>query len=125
MLANRAVETCLYEHRDRNFFSCSHSQRVCRANVTHVGCVFSPNGPFDPGPIGLQDEEWTEPALGHIVPTFECGAKANTCDVTFEDETVTTDDHGVVDKDDTDEEWRWECRSDNGTVRQCSLSKGG
>ena len=28
-----------------------------------------------------------------------------------------------VDKDDTDEEWRWECHSDNGTVRQCALPK--
>ena len=64
-------------------------------------------------------------ALGYLLPTFECGATANTCDVAFEDETVTTDDHGVADKADTELEVRWECRSDNGTVRQCSLPKSG
>ena len=35
------------------------------------------------------------------------------------------DDHGVADKADTELEVRWECRSDNGTVRQCSLPKRG
>lgn len=123
-LANRAPETCLYEHRDRNFFSCRHSQRTCRASITHVGCLPSLGGPINP-PLDFQDEEvWSEAAHGYIVPIFECGTKANTCSVTFEDETVTTDDYGVVDKDDTDEERRWECHSDNGTVRQCSLPKG-
>ena len=76
--------------------------------------------------IGLQDEEeWDDYEHGYILADFECGAKANTCEVEFEDETVTTDDHGVVDKDDTDGEWRWECHSDNGTVRQCSALKDG
>ena len=79
-----------------------------------------------PGPIGFEDEEeWTEYAHGYLLPTFECGAKTNTCDIEFEDETATTDDYGVVDKDDTEGEWRWECHSDNGTVRQCSASKDG
>ena len=68
--------------------------------------------------------DWRRAAPGYILPNFECGAKANTCTVEFEDETVTTDDYGVVDKDDTDDEWRWECHSDNGTVRQCALPKG-
>ena len=35
------------------------------------------------------------------------------------------DDYGVAAKDDAGTEWRWECRSDNGTVRQCSLPKSG
>ena len=126
-LANRPAETCLYEHRDRSIFGCSHRQFTCRAKITHVGCVFSPGGqPFDPGPIGFgDDEEWTDYAHGYILPTFECGAQANTCDVAFEDETVTTDEYGVADRDDTESEWRWECRSDNGTVRQCALPKEG
>ena len=68
--------------------------------------------------------DWRRAAPGYILPNFECGAKANTCTVEFEDETVVTDDYGVVDKDDTDDEWRWECHSDNGTVRQCTLPKG-
>ena len=123
-LANRGPELCLYEHRDRRLFDCRHSQRTCRATITHVGCVLSLGGPVTP-PIDFQDEEvWTNHAPGYILPNFECGAKANTCTVEFEDETVTTDDYGVVDKDDTDGEWRWECHSDNGTVRQCTLPKG-
>lgn len=122
-LVNRAPETCLYEHRDRQFFSCSHSQRTCRASITHVGCVLSLGGPIVPPPYFQDEEGWSEPAHGYILPNFECGAKANTCTVAFEDETVTTADYGVVDKDDTDEERRWECHSDNGTVRQCSLPK--
>ena len=85
--------------------------------------MLSLGGPVTP-PIDFQDEEvWTDHAPGYILPNFECGAKANTCTVEFEDETVTTDDYGVVDKDDTDAEWRWECHSDNGTVRQCALPK--
>ena len=109
---------------DRRIFDCRHSQRTCRATITHVGCVLSLGGPVTP-PIDFQDEEvWTNHAPGYILPNFECGAKANTCTVEFEDETVTTDDYGVVDKDDTDAEWRWECHSDNGTVRQCALPKG-
>ena len=123
-LANRGPELCLYEHRDRRLFDCRHSQRTCRATITHVGCVLSLGGPVTP-PIDFQDEEvWTNHAPGYILPNFECGAKANTCTVEFEDETVTTDDYGVVDKDDTDGEWRWECHSDNGTVRQCAVPKG-
>ena len=90
-----------------------------------------PARPTSSAPLGgpvtppIEDEEvWTNHAPGYILPNFECGAKANTCTVEFEDETVTTDDYGVVDKDDTDGEWRWECHSDNGTVRQCALPKG-
>ncbi len=124
-LANRPAETCQYEERDRSILGCAHRQRTCRATITHVGCVFSP-GADEPGPIGFgDDEEWSEHAHGYILPTFECGAKANTCDVAFDDETVTTDDYGVAAKDDAGTEWRWECRSDNGTVRQCSLPKSG
>ena len=127
-LRNQAVDTCLYEHRDRYLgLLCKSSQRTCRPDITRVGCVFSlgPDPDPIPGPIAHQDEdEWSDYEHG-IVPTFECGAKANTCDVEFEDETVTTDDHGVVDKEDTNDEWRWECHSDNGTVRQCSASKDG
>ena len=63
--------------------------------------------------------------LGSLLPTFECGTVENTCDVTFEDETITTNDHGVVDKEDTATQALWECRSDNGTVRQCSMPKAG
>ena len=122
-LANRGPEICLYEHRDRSILGCRHNQRVCRATITHVGCVLSLGGPVTP-PVDFQDEEvWTKPAHGYILPNFECGTEANTCTVEFEDETVVTDDYGVVDKDDTDEEWRWECHSDNGTVRQCALPK--
>ena len=121
---NRAPAFCLYEHRDRSIFGCSHKQRVCRATITHVGCVLSLGGPVTP-PVDFRDEEvWTKPAHGYILPTSECGTEANTCTVEFEDETVVTDDYGVVDNDDTDEEWRWECHSDNGTVRQCALPKG-
>ena len=38
---------------------------------------------------------------------------------------VTMDDYGEVDKVDTETEMRWECRSDSGTVRQCSPPKSG
>lgn len=44
-------------------------------------------------------------------------------EVAFEDETLVSDDYGVVDKADTPESQLWECHSDNGTVRQCSLPK--
>lgn len=57
-LADRPLETCLYEHRDRSILGCSHQQRTCRARITHVGCVFSP-GWTPPGPIGYEDDgEW-------------------------------------------------------------------
>ena len=48
-----------------------------------------------------------------------CGGRT----VTFGDEVETTTSHGVVDKADSLEHWLWECHSDNGTVRQCSLPK--
>jgi len=133
-----APETCRYEHRDRNWFNCKHQTRVCTAKVTEIGCLPSsggtapPTGPGEPGPGspdpgfgGHGEEEWSEPAAGYILPTFECGASPNSCDVAFEDETLTTTDYGVVHKTDTLEDWLWECHSDNGTVRQCSLPKGG
>ncbi len=136
--ADAPREICRYEHRDRNLFSCRHQTRICQARVTHVGCVssssttpgpFDPGpgdpGPGDPGPGGFSDDgDWSEPARGYLLPTFECGAAANTCTVAFEDETLVSDDYGVVDKADTPESQLWECHSDNGTVRQCSLPKG-
>lgn len=136
--ADAPREICRYEHRDRNLFSCRHQTRICQARVTHVGCVssssttpgpFDPGpgdpGPGDPGPGGFSDDgDWSEPARGYLLPTFECGAAANTCTVAFEDETLVSDDYGVVDKADTPESRLWECHSDNGTVRQCSLPKG-
>ena len=135
--ADAPREFCRYEHRDRNLFSCRHQTRVCQARVTHVGCVQSSDttpgpgdpgpgdpGPGDPGPGGFSDDEWSAPAKGYLLPTFECGATANTCTVAFEDETLVSDDYGVVDKADTAENHLWECHSDNGTVRQCALPKG-
>ena len=134
--SNVAPEICRYEHRDRSWFNCRHRTRVCRANVTHIGCVKSssvttpgsdrsPDRPGFPGPEGFGDEEWSDLASGYLLPTFECGTTPNSCDVAFEGEVLTTTDHGVVDKADTLADWVWECRSDNGTVRRCSLPKDG
>ena len=133
-----AQEFCLYEHRDRNLFRCSHSTRRCLAAVVEIGCVKSASttdpdpdpGPVNPrrpgpGPVGTGDEEWTDPEHGYIVPTFECGTVPNTCDVAFEGGTESTTGYGVVRKAGTPAEWAWECRSDNGTVRQCKLPRGG
>lgn len=76
-------------------------------------------------PAWLAPATWQSgPASARLHPAeLRVRSEANTCTVAFDDETATTDDYGVVNKDDTDEERRWECHSDNGTVLQCSLPK--
>ena len=120
-------ETCLYENRDRQFLSCRRKTRTCFADIVEVGCLFSITIDTNPdiGGAGEEEEVWSDYELGGLLPTFECGTVENTCDVTFGDETVTTNDYGVVDKEDTATQALWECHSDNGTVSQCSLPKAG
>ena len=97
------------------------------ATIAEIGCLPSAVAiaGTDPGPGGASDGEWSELALGYILSDFECGETPNSCTVTIGDEVETTTTHGVVDKEDSLENWLWECHSDNGAVRECSLPKDG
>ena len=123
--ANRAPETCLFEDRDRDWLiRCSHRTLVCRAGIAEAGCVFSPDFGPDPGltPLagGASGGGWSPPATGYVLATFECGGQAGACRVHGE---RIPDGYGTVDVDDTAAARRWECHSDNGTVRACSVPK--
>ncbi len=61
------------------------------------------------------------PYYGYITKTFECGSDENTCRVEFAEDDIVVGEYGAVDLEDTDDHRRWECHSDNGTVRQCRL----
>ena len=125
--SNTAQEYCFYETRDGSWLQCKHKTKVCFATITEIGCLPSAIAieGTDPGPGGASDGEWSELALGYILSDFECGETPNSCTVTIGDEVETTTTHGVVDKEDSLENWLWECHSDNGTVRECSLPKDG
>ena len=119
--ANTEPESCLYEHRDRNLWDCRHWTRTCRATVTEVGCFYTgfalPDLPFLDSPRPGSDYE-----RGYLLAPFQCGSEPDTCRVEIDDE-VLVGAEGVVDRDDTDEEHRWACRSDTGEVRECKKAK--
>ena len=123
--SNTAQEYCFYETRDGSWLQCKHKTKVCFATIAEIGCLPSAVAieGTDPGPGGASDGEWSELALGYILSDFECGETPNSCTVTIGDEVETTTTHGVEDKEDSLENWLWECHSDNGTVRECSLPK--
>ena len=59
---------------------------------------------------------------GYLLAPFQCGSEPDTCRVEIDDD-VLVGAEGVVDRDDTDEEDRWACRSDTGKVRECKKVK--
>jgi hypothetical protein len=59
---------------------------------------------------------------GHLPARFRCGSEPDTCRVEIGDE-VLVGAEGAVDRDDTDAEHRWACRSDTGEVRECGKAK--
>ena len=116
-----AVESCRYEHRDRNLWNCRHRTLICRATVTSVGCVYTgvidiPDPPLASPPDGGGYER------GYLLAPFLCGSAPDTCRVEIGDE-VLEGAEGVEDREDTDAERRWVCRSDTGEVRECSTGK--
>ena len=120
---NRATESCLYEHRDRDLWRCQHWTQTCRATVTQVGCVYTgvvippiiPPFPLASPPDGGYER-------GYLLAPFQCGSSPDTCRVEIGDE-VLEGSEGVEDRDDTDTEHRWACRSDTGEVRECGAEK--
>ena len=117
-----ATESCLYEHRDRNLWRCRHWTQTCRATVTEVGCVYTGFIPpiIPPFPLASPPDGGYE--RGYLLAPFQCGSAPDTCRVEIGDE-VLEGTEGVEDRDDTDAEHRWGCRSDTGEVRECSAEK--
>ena len=117
-----ATESCLYEHRDRDLWRCQHWTRTCRATVTGVGCIYTGVVIIDPPfPVATPPDGGYE--RGYLLAPFLCGSAPDTCRVEIGDE-VLEGSEGVEDRDDTDTEHRWACRSDTGEVRECRAEKG-
>jgi len=83
----------------------------------YTGVILPILPPFLHSPPPASDYE-----LGYLLAPFQCGSEPNTCRVEFDDETLVGA-AGVVDRDDTDTEHRWACRSDTGEVRECRKAK--
>lgn len=123
--ANTAPETCTYEHRDRDLWRCQHWTWTCRATVTEVGCVYTgvvlpPDPPVPPDWLSSPTDGGYE--RGYLLASFECGTKPDTCRVVIGEE-VLEGSEGVEDREDTETERRWACRSDTGEVRECRAAK--
>ena len=109
-------------------FECYYYTYQCYAGVTEVGCVKSNGARGSKGTKGAsgghplrREVARHGPYYGYITKTFECGSDENTCRVEFAEDDVLIGAYGAVDLEDTDSYRKWECRSDNGTVRQCQL----
>ena len=81
-------------------------------------CDQCPNQPYCSDPYARSSAR-----AGFVQQDFACGAERNTCTVEQDGQTRSSDTYGVEDVKDTDTEYRWRCRSDNGTVKSCSLAK--
>lgn len=88
------------------------------ATVTEVGCVYT--GVFLP-PL-FDSPPPSDYERGYILAPFHCGSDPDTCRVEIGDDVIEGAE-GVEDRDDTETEHRWACRSDTGEVRECRKAK--
>ena len=90
--------------------------------MTGVGCIYTGVVIIDPPfPVATPPDGGYE--RGYLLAPFLCGSAPDTCRVEIGDE-VLEGSEGVEDRDDTDTEHRWACRSDTGEVRECRAEKG-
>ena len=59
---------------------------------------------------------------GYLLASVQCGSASDTCLVEVGEE-VLEEPEGVIDRDDTETEHPWACRSDMDEVRECRKAK--